>query len=142
MTMRVSPSASFSMFGAKLGGLPKEARREVRRAVREAGDDLLQAVRRAAAAWSTRIPAATTIKVGFGARSAGVRIAVSERRAPHAKVHEFPNRGRSIRHPVFGDRDVWVEQVAHPFFRRSVYGNRRLVVNKIEKAIDGVIRGL
>jgi len=140
MTIRAR-AVRFDFFGAKLKAVPKEARAAVRKAVREAGVDLTQAVR-GAASWSSRIPGATTMKVGFGARSAGVRIAVSARRAPHAKVHEFPNNRATIRHPVFGDRDAWVNQPAHPFFRKTVNANRRAVVAKIEKAIDRVIDGL
>lgn len=140
MTIRVR-YARVSWFGERLRAVPKELRRDVRKAVREAGADLVQAVR-GAASWSTRIPRATTMKVAFGSRTAGVRVAVSNRRAPHAKVHEFPNRGTMIRHPVFGDTDVWVNQPARPFFRRTVNAERRAVVAKIEKAIDGVLDDL
>lgn len=39
------------------------------------------------------------------------------------------------RHPVFGNRDVWVPQVGHPYFRTTVTKNREQVTSAVVSAM-------
>lgn len=123
-------------FADQLRGFPKDLRKELRRNIKAASEQLVRDIQ-SNASWSTRIPAATKVRVGFGQRSAGVRVFVDKRAAPHARPLEFGSQGRSNinRHPVFGT-DVWVDQPTRPFFMRAVRSNRRQVVSKVQEAID------
>lgn len=80
--------------GRELKGLDKAVatrlRRQIRQVAAESGAALVTKMR-ANASWSTRIPAATGVKVSFGARSAGMTVATSARRAPHARPLEKGN---------------------------------------------------
>jgi len=86
---------------------------ELRRGIKEAGDDAKKAVQ-GAAAWSTRIPGATRVSTSFSASSAGARIVVNARAAPNARPINNNGRGGTFRHPVFGTK-TWVSQPARPF---------------------------
>lgn len=101
----------------QLGKVDKEAKKEIRTALRA---DLapIVAQARANAGWSTRIPAAIVPKVS--ARDVAVR--VNSKKAPHGKVYEFGGR-----HPVFGNRAVWVPVAAKPYVRPAVNANRTKV---------------
>lgn len=75
---------------------------------------------RANASWSSRIPGAISVGVSSSRRYPGAQIKVSKGKAPHARLFEFPGRGGSFRHPVFGNREVWVDQRGRPFIRPAV----------------------
>jgi len=116
-------------------------RKEIRKAVTEAGADLVADVK-AAASWSKRIPAATYIRPNFTARSAGIRIVVNRRKAPHARPLEMGNGtgGSTFTHPVFGNRDDLVKQPMHPFFFKTIDGKSKQVEGKFLDAIDKACR--
>lgn len=121
-------------FADQLRHVPPELRRGLRREIRKAGEALVNDIR-SNASWSSRIPAATKIRVGFGARSAGVTVQVDAGQAPHARPLEFGNRGAFNRHPVFGG-DTWVDQPTRPFFMRAVRSNEPKVVRAVGDAIE------
>lgn len=135
MTVRVQHT-EVRLFADRLKDVAPTARRELRGKIREAGAELTRAVR-GAASWSSRIPGAVEMQVGFG-----VRIRVNRAKAPHARVLEFPNRGTMVRHPVFGNRDNWVETPGRPFFFTTVKAKEQAVVGKISDAIDEAIKSL
>lgn len=134
--------AEFRAFADQLRGFPKELRRGLRKNIKAASQDLVRDIQ-SNASWSTRIPSAVKTRVGFGQRSAGVRVFVDSRIAPHARPLEFGSQGRSNvnRHPVFGT-DVWVDQPTRPFFMKAVRSNQRQVVSKVQDAIDDSLRRL
>lgn len=121
-------------FADQLRDFPRELRTPLRREIRKAAGGLQRDVQ-AGASWSTRIPAATKIRVGFGARSAGVTVHVDRNAAPHARPLEFGNRGAFNRHPVFGG-PAFVNQPTRPFFMRAVRANERKAVTAVQTAID------
>lgn len=129
-----------TLFAQRLQDVAPTARTELRKTIRKAGDELVQDVR-GAASWSSRIPQAVQIKVGFGKRG-GVRIFVNSKKAPHARPLEFPNRGLMVRHPVFGDRENWVETPGRPFFFKTVRKHEQKVIAGISQAIDKAVQGL
>lgn len=122
-------------FADQLRGLSPEIQKQLRPAIRRAGGAFLQDVR-SNASWSTRIPAATKMFVGFGPRSSGVQIRTSARQAPHARAYEgIGTRGMSFRHPVFGG-DAWVEEATRPFIQPAVRANADGTVREVQKVID------
>ena len=86
------------------------------------------------ASWSSRIPG--TVRPFATARSVGVR--AGGRRAPHARVYEGLGGAGSFRHPVFGNRNVWVTQSTRPFLMPAVEANAEGIVDDVFDAIDGV----
>lgn len=50
----------------------------------------------------------------------------------------FENQGKvgTFRHPVFGNREVWVNQQAHPFLRPALQAQSANLAKKIDAAID------
>lgn len=135
-------STEVRLFADRLQDVAPTARKALRKKITEAGRDVTSAIK-ASASWSSRIPAATTMRVGFGKRG-GVRIGVNAGEAPHARPHNFPNRGTMIRHPVYGQRDQpWVETPGHPdWFFKPVRAKEAAVVAKVSEAIDEAIKGL
>jgi hypothetical protein len=122
-------------FADQLRDFPREYRKDVRRSIKKAADVLVRDIK-GNAAWSSRIPAATKTKVNFGARSAGVLVFVDAKKAPHARPLEFGNKPGFNRHPVFGNRENWVDQPVRPFFIRAVRSNERQVVDAVQQAIN------
>lgn len=102
-------------FTKKFGKVPQELKRQLRPELRIIGNEV-KAEAVSNAWWSTRIPGATRVAVGFTARNPGVSIVVNKNKAPEARPIEHGGRGGSFRHPVFGHRDRrWEEQPARPF---------------------------
>jgi hypothetical protein len=95
---------------------------------------------KANAAWSTRIPGAITVGVSSSRRFPGAQIKVSKTKAPHARLFEFPGRGGSFRHPVFGNREVWVDQKGRPFIRPAVRAKRGEFIKACDRAVDETAR--
>lgn len=103
-----------------------------------AGDMVTSAQRQAS--WSKRIPGA--IKPQVTARRVGLR--VQRTRAPHGRPFEgitsTGKRGGEFRHPVFGNRDVWVTQKARPFLLPAVDEHRDEFLDKAGDAVDKAAR--
>ena len=123
-------------------------RKELRDGVREAGQKVLDAVKERAS-WSTRIPAATTMSVSLAAKSAGVVIRTSAKRAPHARPLDQGSQGGGgtvDRHPVFGRGDqtrdewTWVEQPTRPFFSAAAEASTPEIEARMRRVMDDVAR--
>lgn len=103
-----------------------------RAALKKGGDVVADSARSRIAGTSQRI--ASSIRVG--ATNKGVYVRAGSKAAPHAAAFEnFGNAG-TFRHPVFGNRDVWVEQQAHPFLVPSLEGNLDKVVDLVLEYLD------
>lgn len=83
------------------------------------------------AGWSTTIPA--TIRAGGAGTQVYVRAGGT--RAPHAAPYEHRGEEGTFRHPVFGDRSVWVRQAARPFLTRPVTAHAEAGGEQIADAI-------
>ena len=136
-------SASFSIelsqglrtLVADLGKMDPALRADLRKRFRAIGQVVLDDARRRAS-WSSRIPAATSLRTSTMASSAGIMLRVNAARAPHARPYEgIDSRGGSFRHPVFGNRDVWVAQQHRPFLFPAAQAHRAEVT---EAAIEAV----
>lgn len=97
-----------------LGKMDSDLRKELRPMLQEKGRGALQAVQ-AKASWSRKIPGATRLTVSFSGKRGGLAIKTSRLKAPHARAYENQGRPGTIRHPVFGNRAVWVTGSARPF---------------------------
>lgn len=103
----------------ELGKLPPNIRTGLRTGFRAAGATTLATVR-GNAGWSTRIPGSISLRVSTSASRAGVTLRTNAATAPHARPYEGIAAGGSFRHPVFGNRNVWVAQATRPFLRPAV----------------------
>lgn len=118
-----------------------ELAKQVRKQLRVAGEIVAAEARRNAAEFSKTIP--PTIKV----RTAGATVAViaGGAKAPAASLFELGNTGGSksataslggrFRHPVFGDRDVWVETPSRPYIRPSIAKDIEAVASAVAEAV-------
>lgn len=122
-----------------LGGIPKEMRRMLRPGLRKAGGRVLTRAR-SNASWSTRIPGATRIAVKFAGREPGVSIVTNAKRAPHARPYEGITGEATFRHPVFGNREVWVTQRTRPFLAPAADTEGDAVEKDIADVVDTVVR--
>jgi len=118
-----------------LKGLPGNLRVELRRGIKAAAQPIADRVK-ANAGWSTRIPGAVQVKPSFSAKGTGVSIVVNPGRAPEGAPLENKGRSGTFRHPVYGNRDVWVSQPARPFFYSTAASSSS--VSAAEKAILNV----
>lgn len=122
-----------------LGKIPLELRRELRPALAAAAQPILQDAK-ARAGWSSRIPSAITVKSSFSESRPGVRLVVNRAAAPHARAYEGLSSGGRLRHPVFGNREVWVQQPTRPFFFPAVYAGREQVAAATSDALAAAAR--
>jgi hypothetical protein len=101
-------------FIREFGKVPNELKRLLRPELRIIGNEV-KAEAQSNAWWSTRIPAATRVAVGFSTRNPGVSIVVNKNKAPEARPLEHGGNSGTFRHMVFGHKDRWVSQPARPF---------------------------
>lgn len=125
-------TAGLDLFVDEMRKVPKDMRREVRKAIVKATADIRNDMARRAS-WSSRIPGAIGVRVAFG--QARTTIRVNAGRAPHARPYEGVGRGNTFRHPVYGDYDVWVTQGTRPFFFPAVRDHRKATRDAVERAV-------
>jgi hypothetical protein len=160
----ITVTADFSKFGTFAKSLDKAAatgfRAAIRMAVNEVGKDALDRAKNEASSFSTKIPENIKLKTSFGARSAGVTIATDLKKVPYARLYERGSKGsggKYIRHPVYGSQDenarndvrarydnksTWRNIPSHPFFYKSVWGEKDELKNKIIEEVGDVLASL
>lgn len=126
--------SSVRLLAREFGRVPFELKAELRPRLHIAASALTRKIQ-GAAGFSSRIPGAVRTSVAFGSRTGGVRVYVDQRKAPHARPLENSGKPGTFRHPVFGNRENWVSQPAHPFFFPSVESSRGLVSQQVEAAV-------
>ena len=126
-------------FVRHFGKVPQDIKREIRPALRAAGRIVADDAKRRAA-WSTRIPKATRVSVSFAQRRPGVSVVVNRKKAPHARPFEHGGRPGRFRHPVYGNRRVWVPQTARPFLEPALEARGGDAAKQNEQAVDRVLR--
>lgn len=130
-------SAELDKLIADFRSMPLDTRRKLRTDIRRIARPVLDQVK-SNASWSSRIPAASRIKVGYGKKGAGATVVTSARRAPHARPYEHGGVAGIFRHPVYGNRKNWVPQQARPFFFRAVWEAAPQVEEGFRNLIDQV----
>lgn len=114
--------------------LDEDTRRELRPALRAAGAKVRDAAARNAS-WSSRIPGALYVSTSARPGRSAVTIGASATKAPHARPYEGIGGGRSFRHPVYGNREVWVAQACRPFLAPAVVTEQPAVVAELGAAV-------
>lgn len=133
----------------------KEAQRALMAVSKEASKELLTDMKRlmdpivlearSNASWSSQIPRTvkpmqrvTKTKVSVGVKAGGMGV-------DYAGLYEFGNKGArraqsKFRHPVFGNKDVWVDQPTRPFLMPAVHSHLRDVMPQLESCVNRVLR--
>lgn len=86
-----------------------------------------------------------TRKITYSGTSAGVRIRADTKYLPESqKVMPRAMNDGKVRHPIFNDRSVWVDQTFTPagWFDRTVAGRSAELVEKINAAAREAMREL
>lgn len=122
-----------------LGAISKDLQREMRPAIREGAQPMLQGIKRNAS-WSSRIPKATKLSTSFSGRGAGpgASISTDASKAPHARVYENDGNPGTFRAPLFGNREHWYTHAARPFFQPAVRKYGPEVVEAVSKRITEI----
>ncbi len=110
---------------------------ELRRGIKKAGIRVQRAVAIRASGFSRQIPGKVKVRSSFAARNPGVSIVVDDRSGEAAALNN-KNRAGTFRHPVFGDRENWVRQTAHPFFVSSAHPAAVAAAADISDVMDRV----
>lgn len=84
------------------------------------------------------LAAATRVSVAQGARNVAVRIITDGRRMPAGKqgLPQMVEGEVRWRHPVFGNRKVWVGEAPHPSVGPAVAHHLSGVIGSVERTID------
>lgn len=124
---------------ADLGKVPPSLSKVLRPKLKQAAEPIKRNAQ-SRASWSTRIPGAIRIKTSLAGRNAGIALRVDAAKAPHGRAYENLGDRGTFRHPVFGNRSVWVEQQARPYLFPAVQKGRPEVVKAAGEAVDVVSR--
>lgn len=131
---------AFRSFQRDLRALDKKLANQLNRRLREVVTTDIIPTAQSNAGWSSRIPGA--IKPKVTQRWVGAR--VDRKRAPHGRPYEGLQTGmRSrgvFRHPVFGNRKVWVSQKTRPFLAPAFDANRETAAEAAKQAITDAAR--
>lgn len=128
---------SWSEFVRAVRRADKDAQRLLIKSIKKGVDGIVGLVK-SEAGFSNRIPASVHASV----TAKGVSIKAGGSRAPHAAAFEHGGQGGEFRHPVFGHRDVWVAQAAHPFLQTTVFANESKLLDAAEAGIDNWLKEL
>ncbi len=136
--------SNLKTFAEQLKKLEPRLARRLRDNLAEAGETVAERARGLAAEHSTSIP--PTIKTRV--RGVNVYVSAGSAAVPLAGLYEVGNAsGRRVRsgsgtfrHPVFGNKDVWVDQPGFPFLRRALEEVEPLLVERVRFGVDSVIR--
>jgi hypothetical protein len=88
------------------------------------------------ASFSSRIPGSIRVRVTSGGN---VKVVAGGAKAPDAAAIENQGRGH-VRHPVFGDREVWTDKNSPPaFLAPALDAHREEVMKGIEDAVVAAV---
>lgn len=134
----------------------KETLRKLRKELRTAATPMLKSVRAAALRLPSKgesarrgrpslrkgLARATKIKISFSQRSAGVMVVTGPGAMPEGMEGLPPMvEGRvRWRHPVMGNRDVWVQQRAMPFFYPAVKPHEPEAVSAGRRVLEAIVK--
>lgn len=108
-------------------------RKQMMKAVREGVKRHVVPDAKRNSSWSGRIPKS----IGVSVTAREVKVKTRPNTAPHAGIMEFGGR-----HPVFGNRAVWVNQTARPFLGPAVNENRDTVAKLVAKETENAMRSV
>ncbi len=88
------------------------------------------------ASWSSTIPGSVRV-AGAGARTV---VKAGGDGARHAAAYEHRGSPGVFRHPVYGNRNVWVDQRARPFLGPALASSEPEVVEVVVRRLDVMFR--
>ncbi|PZG53128.1 hypothetical protein C1I98_06110 [Spongiactinospora gelatinilytica] len=133
-------AAEIREFARQLGKMPPEIRQDLRPRLKSVGNKALASVR-LRAAWSTRIPRATRLKIGLSQRNPGLAIEVNRHKAPHARPYEHNDEDGIFLAPFFGNKDGrWYGHRARPFLVRGARPWFATADRDVAEVVDEVAR--
>lgn len=162
--LRVEGAGELRGLARQLKGIEarKDIMRELRKALRAAGRPMVPAVRASVLSLPSRgesarrgrrslrrsIASATRLDVNTGGARAGVTVRVHPRKMPdgqRALPALLEGADGPWRHPLFGNREVWMSQAAHPYFAPAVNPliprAERLAEDALDNVADQIERG-
>jgi hypothetical protein len=128
-------------FRAQFGKFPADIRKQIRPELVKGGRPALSEAKRNAS-WSSRIPGATRLSVGFSKRTPGAALVVSHTRAPHAHAYENQGKPGTFRSPIFGNRENWATHTARPFLHKAAATWMDEFDADVGKVVDRVSRDM
>lgn len=117
--------------------VPRELGKEVRRELRPIANEVKADAARNAS-WSRRIPRSLSVRIQFGRRPS-VRIEARRQIAPHARPFEGAAGKPRFRHPVFGNRDRWVNQATRPYLLPAIRSRQTSVARRMRIAVERAV---
>jgi hypothetical protein len=141
--VRLEPRA-FAQMLREVRGFDRALATATRKRLREAADPAVKAIRarirgggfRTDVGLAKGLAAGTKLSIRTGQREPGVTITTTASKLPAGKaamVHAFNKH--TFRHPVGGNRDVWVNQRGRPYFGSTIAHHERSMREGMEQAI-------
>lgn len=144
MSGRPQPASyQFSQLQRDLNRMGAVQRRRIRQEAERIGQSALSDAK-SRASWSRRVPSAISMR-GFTDMTrgrVGVELRVSKA-VPYARAYEgISQQGSSgyFRHPVYGNRQVWVSQQTRPYLWPAVSGRSNQMRQAIEQVVEQAAR--
>lgn len=115
----------------------------MRRRLRQAAAPVVEEVKVAAAEHSVRIPKTIVLSMRYTGRLAGAYIIAKRNKMPtgHEPLPGLFENG-DFRHPVFGDKQVWVSQKGYPFMFPTVMKAAPALRAEMERIIEDIAGAL
>ncbi len=129
--------SSLKSFARVLQRVEPVVQREFFNGLSAAGELVAEEARKRAG-FSSRIPGSITVK----RRALAVKIQAGGDSAPDAAPFEHGGIPGDFRHPVFGNREVWVSQRARPFLTPALEAKTDEAFEMIGTAVDVALRGI
>jgi hypothetical protein len=126
---------ALSRLAADLRYAAPESWKACRVALKAAGE-IVAADARARTSYSDRIPGSIKVRV---TRGGNVKVVAGGEAAPDAAAIE--NRGKGfVRHPVFGDRQVWTDKNSRPAFLAPAFAaHQEEIVELMTEAVTAAV---
>ena len=161
-------SAEFAKLVKEVANVEPEFRKSVRKMLKEKADPIVNEVKQAVLSIPSEKGEAQTGRKkrgenqGLRASVAGavvaeinptkrgaiakIRVSTTKFMSASGRPRTLPyylegRRKRAWRHPVFGDREVWVNQKPHPFLGVTVVPHKQEFATAVVQALDEAIQG-
>lgn len=116
--------------------LTPETQKAVRPRLRQGGE-IIASEARSLSDWSSRIPGTVRVRTSFREDREKVSVIAGGSGAPHARPYEgIATQGDTFRHPVYGNREVWVSQDKRPFIFPAAEAKGEEVTGLVRAALD------
>ena len=126
-------------FARGLKRIDAEAAKALRSSLRAAGNVVADGAR-IEAGFSSNIP--QTIRVRTAGATDTVIAGAGEAHPGESAAFEHNGVPGQFRHPVYGHRNNWVSQTAHPFLLPALAANRERVAQMVADAFDEAVQAV